>query len=720
MSTKQRSTVRASGACRPDQGIGKIPQIWRLALLPDAIERAGRADLVWLAQAGLAALTGTDTARVGLAGIVERLQVWPTRVDRAGQRARILSALLLQWRSLEPEARASVRGLRPEILRVGVEAVGKADPSLAADWLEKQGGPALVGCVRGLLAHPDRDIGRSAARSLLRMMLESFGIGAAREFGDAVPQVEPGSPQDESVQSLVLRELRHAVASFDQHRQRDVAVAALILAEGPVSAGAAAMGLGQILASEDHAAVAGLRTVMRRVTAAFMRERAWRFLSVPSLASAAADRLGRTYSGGEHEAVLGAGHLVLHPARRRALRGLKVATRAAGNGMVLAEGGVLPDAESAGMLSEAARRWLPEIVDAVQADETVGAKLRAVGLVDPSAFVRHAHARRADPVEQADYAFDGDARVARSAALSRSLAGTGRWTRWPMKPGDEQRLRTVTKLMRSPHARVREVARQDAARMDPWLVDLPESRLAAREWMDDDRAGFLRELRERIGGEDARLSMDAIRLARALRVIGSVEPDLVEIIEKARGEVRVIATAAAALGDAGGVLAGVGIERALASGDDRVRANAVESAARLGVRGAEGCGDRDVTEVLIERKSDVHHRVRANALRGLMAQVGAGTEASCESLEGLRDMLTDERDMHRLAGLWLAERTIMGLGHRIGQWNGGAGHLEWMRRRIAGLAVRDQDESVRQRAASCARKMLRVAPSSASEMRAAA
>lgn len=675
---------------------------------------------MWLARAGLAAMAGTDTGRSGLAGLVERARVWPTRVDRAASRARILSALLHQWRSLDPEARAGVLGLEVGALRAGVEAVAKVDAAAAADWLEKHGRGALAGCARGLLGHADREIARSAARSLLRMMLESFGIGAAGEFGDAAPAVEDRGPEDERVQAMVVGALRQAIAQFDQHRQRDIALAALILAEGPASAGALAIGLGQVLASGDHAAVAGLRTSIRRVTAPFMRERAWRFLSVPSLASAAADRLGRTYAAGEHEAVLGAGHLLLHPARRRALRGVKVAVKATVNGVVMVEGGGLPDEQMTGSLSETARRWLPDMVDAMQTDEAVAARLRGAGLVDPSAFVRHAHARRADSVEQADYAFDGDARVARSAVLARSLAGTGRWTRWPMKPGDEQRSRTVTRLMRSPHARVREVARQDAARMDPWLVDLPESRLAAREWMDDDRAGFMSALRQRIGGDDARLSMDAMRLARTLRVIGSVEHDLVEIIEHGQRDARVIATAAAALGDAGSVLAGVGIDRALCSGDDRVRANAVESAARLWARKSDAWRERDVGAVLVECKGDAHHRVRANALRGLITHVGSGTAAQ-GGMEGLHDMLTDDRDMHRLAGLWLAERTIMGVGQGLGGMAGASdGSLEWMRRRIAGLATRDRDEGVRQRAASCARKILRVAPSSAPAMRAAA
>jgi hypothetical protein len=113
----------------------------------------------------------------------------------------------------------------------------------------------------------------------------------------------------------------------------------------------------------------------------------------------------------------------------------------------------------------------------------------------------------------------------------------------------------------------------------------------------------------------------------------------------------------------------------------RVRANAVEALSRH-----DGGGEWR------ELKADPSHRARANALLA-MARSGDGAE----SVE-LEAMLADPRPLHRLAGLWAAERAAVGSGDGR-RWEAWAG-------RVAELARDESEDAIRVRAARCAARML--------------
>jgi len=320
-------------------------------------------------------------------------------------------------------------------------------------------------------------------------------------------------------------------------------------------------------------------------------------------------------------------------------------------------------------------------------------------MIDADARIRHTVVRHAPRRLVGELCYDADGHVAASAMRHWSLAGEHGV---PSRPEDE---RLVQKLARSPHAPVRRMAAEEWARTDPWDARRAEARLAARQRLATNREAFIEELRLRAAQGEAAGRVDAMRLARAIGVAEAIE---VELLRAATGAMdgldeepdrwRVAATAVAALADADTTSARQAIEACLRHRADRVRANAIEAS----MRSARRRGHVTFDDRLHELKLDEHHRVRATALREFLR--GDGTRASLvdpSAAQGVADMLSDERPMHRVAGLWLAERLLpTGRNASLSK--------RWaeLSVRIAELARGDEDARVRARGGRCARRLL--------------
>jgi hypothetical protein len=253
-----------------------------------------------------------------------------------------------------------------------------------------------------------------------------------------------------------------------------------------------------------------------------------------------------------------------------------------------------------------------------------------------------------------------------------------------------RRLGLLSKLARSPHAPVRRIALTEPASR-AWLSPAGRTRaLAARRTEPDRLAGELRDAASAAG--ETRSRVDAIRLARRLRLLAGWEETLAGLIEAPPKEARVSATAASAIADLPGPYPADLLERALVHPDPRVRANAVEAMDALARRHADERPGID--RRLVEHKADNEHRARANALRALAR--GPGPESAGGDLAR---MLSDDRPTHRLAGVWLAERLLCGGGVADEAW-------QEMARRIAGLARHEVDAHIRARAKRCSRRLL--------------
>jgi HEAT repeat protein len=217
-----------------------------------------------------------------------------------------------------------------------------------------------------------------------------------------------------------------------------------------------------------------------------------------------------------------------------------------------------------------------------------------------------------------------------------------------------------------------------------------------------DRSGFVDWVRDTVRRDDADAAVEALLTARRIRVVSEIEPLALSIVRDSlngRGSppARLVATAVACIGELrAGRAVGVLAECLSRHPDPRVRANAAEAMGRC--RRAAPCEDAMEQGLL-----DGHHRVRASAVRSLLAgavEPKSGGGRLDDRLETLACMLHDNRSSHRLAGVWVVQRSLCaGMRGMIGaRWGELTAHVRW-------LAADDEDQSVRSRAAAVAGRL---------------
>jgi hypothetical protein len=690
------------------EGLRGVPAKDRVTALSDALAVCDEAEVEPLALAlvELALVPGGGVGRSVLSPgrIVEELSGY--------LRQPVCNAALIElgrrWGRLPEGVRraAAAAGLGrwhlvAEALGVSsVPATRAALARLAADV----GDPALLAGALRLLADKDRAVAEAADRAILTHAVGCLGESLAQ---DGLSEWSGRSiwPAERAVIERVAAEAAWTTAG---HGRRGCLLAAAVLIHDRPQASADQERLRRLLeqgGSEPHAQ---LKTLLRRTPSALLRERALRWCTIPAMAGVCVERVATADTVGDHAAVLASAHLVLRPERARRLGLVRVrAVRRNGEAAMPASGAV-PDAAGYAALGPEQRRMVPRWVGVLDLDEASRRVALAPTLGDADALTRMLAAAAVPMADLVEYCFDAEPAVARGAMIRWSAAGTrvpGRPT-----PARAYRAEMLGKLRRSPHAAVRACAAQDLASVDPWRAEEPASRLAARRWLKEDQSGFLAAVRERLGHGDAGLRAGAAMVVRKLELVPRFEFELARAagLKEGAGEpgaLRVAATAVAALGDVRTEAARRAVRGGLDAPDDRVRANAVEAMVKqAGVGGgSEGDlaqADSAVWETLVELKRDPAHRVRANALRGLLA---AGTGAAFEraATDELARMLEDGRVAHRTAAVWLVERVLSGGGRaRVGPvWAD-------LARQIAERAEHDPDPGVRMRAVRCARVLL--------------
>ncbi|MFM9995092.1 MAG: hypothetical protein ACKVU4_04740 [Phycisphaerales bacterium] len=624
----------------------------------------------------------------------------------SGATARVLDdaarALLSGWGYLsEPQRVWAGELVRRDELSRRWRRLVNASPALPSSGDRRSAAEALGDLVDPGLARPlavmilDRDarVADAAERSLRRLVEFALSRGAGRIGDETADETLDGAVAD-------------AARAFRDHRRRGVLESAALLLDLPrrsrgrrADAGGHAP-LSRWFEDREHESHLALRAVVRRSSDARMRARAWEWLgeSGGSVTTAALDRVARAATREDHEAVLVRSHLLANPMRAR-----RAGMLAAGAPRQ-PTGGPLPIGAGITRLTLAARRGLPRLAGALLAADAARAKALEPLLADPDAAVRHAAARAVPPGHAVDYCFDADERVARHAVVAASGAGLtsveGEQPAWRWRA-----------LARSPHAVVRWIAADELDRADPWAADSAASRVGLRRSLVADRAGVLTELRARLAFDDAALRCAAIVVARRLGVAGELEQELTALVT-GPGESpspppeRAAAAATTALGDLDTQTARSTIHAALAHPVPRVRANAVEAFVRQGRRHGFFAAPPSSTIgppskfALVELKHDRHHRVRANAIRALLDGVAnASGAAAVDPGAELASMLSDDRPMHRVAALWLAERVLARGGSERHGWNE-------LAVRVAGLAKEEPEPAVRVRADRCARRAL--------------
>ncbi len=542
--------------------------------------------------------------------------------------------------------------------------------------------PETFGALRELLGDRDERVAERAGESLIA--LAERAVRAPKLDGEAMGAVE----------RLVVRTVRE----FDRHKRREPMSALLALCSSPAAMRGAGTELKDWLADSEHPAHMIVRGMIRRGDAMATRSVAWLWLGQPGQRGACVERLSANCDAAGHETVLVRAHLLHNPARAGALAGASERDRKRKTT------GLMIDGEMVEKLSPAAQAgcasWI-ECTEGARAPESLETLLTAPGEAARMNALRSAARLGSDLT--LDFCVDSDARIARSAALAAGTPGLRTLL------GSERVRRTLGSLARSGSGAVRDAAGSMADALDP-LADRNAGIATARRMLRGDRAGFIAMLQTRVRNGASAESVRSMRLAQRLGLGAELELELLSIVahsaqaglkpsnDESHRLLHGAATAVTVLAELSSPAAQHAVHKCLHHPDDRVRANALDALARAARRSGTIHADRSpLGRAVVEFNNDPHHRVRAGAARARLM-----VDRRSPGPDGLGvvivPLLTDARAMHRVSGLWLAERTA-GLA-------GNAGPAESVAAAIAEIVRTDPEPEVRIRARVAAGRLL--------------
>ncbi|MFK7760440.1 MAG: HEAT repeat domain-containing protein [Phycisphaerales bacterium] len=579
------------------------------------------------------------------------------------------------------------------------------------------GDPGLGVMVCSMLGDEHQQVRRAADKTLLRLVLRMFGHLDAQMLGpefDAIRK-RPLTPMlgDSGVLELercaMLGAIADAAWSFSSHRCRSPLLASLLLMDRRGSSAIERRAfdkMRRLLSERNHPSHMPMRTVLRTTPIPILRERALRWLVIDPISGVAAARLEVAESLPEHVAVLDQMHLCVRPSRARGLKKVKIASRQEGGEVRLLERAPMLSTDEFGELSSDQKRGYIRWVHGVELDPgTKRTELESV-MADADPMVRMHGCSVADSLDLVDYLYDQNETVARHAAMRWSGVGGNRGGFG--SPSWRRRLSIAELNARSGSSAVRRVSREEICGLVIDQPDSPSSRLQARRLLASDPAGFVRAVRAMLRDETDRGR--AVRMILALGVEERFEMDLVGLSQERGIEPRVGASVVRGLSAIDSEGAEQAVLGCLEDDDRRVVSNAVES------------GHVPV-ESLLEFAGDGHHRVRSSALRRMIVDGsddvgtnglgtnGLGTNGLDNTMSNryisetasdeLGRMLQDSRVMHRLAGVWAAQRVLEPkFRQRLG------GHWKDVVMSMHSLSQIEPDDRVRKRAELCVHRLI--------------
>lgn len=546
------------------------------------------------------------------------------RATRDAQEAQALGSALLQTARLRPDSLA-VPHLVSRWNTLGVSQRGELGLIIGSDWPElaaymaQDADPvtrASVAQACGEIGGPGVHAGATIVQLLAdadervaecaEATLAVFMLGLAQRTLDDRGQAAARAAADA------------AIETFDKHRR--TGALRIAIQHGLVSH-TAAPGAMKWMNDADHPAHMVVRGLIRTSDDPAMRSCAWVWLKHPSLATACAQRLTKADSLAEQSVVLERSHLALNPARAA---GLVSSNRVDERDFA----GALPRLSQIDGLSVDARRGLARWLEVVPVSRRLRDAASAILLTDEEPSVRQSLVVSAAGAEDGhspacllDLIFDAEAKVA-STAADAVLCRAGR-----EQVPHGQRERLIAVLMRSGHDSLRHLSAQ---------------------------------LAQRPGGQEReRAFADAVRLTERFAQEGeqAVSP-------------RAVASAVITLAATDGPDESVEplLIKAVKLPDARVRANAIDGLLRRARKTPQSRNAVPIVDLLLDHATDPHHRIRANAARGLLlcgwsGDAGATVEEKqrgaalvAAGSRTLAALIADNRTMHRVAGLWLAHR----------------------------------------------------------------
>jgi hypothetical protein len=504
--------------------------------------------------------------------------------------------------------------------------------------------------------------------------------------------------------TALARAILRAVRTLGQHR-RQAPVAALIELAAANAEPARRLARADWLDAPDHPAWLALRRRLRHDQAPAAIIAAWTWLGLAPLSAAATDRLlagldpapATPNDRSAAEAVLSAAHRLLDPVRARALAR---APRSAGDGAPLAR--ILPGESTLAHLSTTARQGYARLAGLLPGTVREADTALAPLLADPDPTVRYLAVRAAlrrggRPSCLLDLCFDAHPAVARSAALSALGRPSFTLVRDPIRE------RALAALARSRDPRIAGLAH---AAPDPRAASRPQDRLALRRAGPGSLQPLLAALDVRCAIDQPERTEHAVRLLRDTRRApehaAALSRVLVELLPRPEAPSRRLAASlAAALGDTSDAEGFTTLSTALQSEDPRVQANALEAIVRRARRLPPGAQLIPTMQRLADRRDGEHHRLRANAARGLLLLAPTQPADADLGAKLLLGLLADRRPLARAAGLWLSER----LAPRLAQWPDLIDAVASLAREVGGIDDPDITR-VRTRAERTARRLI--------------
>ena len=647
-------------------------------------------------------IAGYATANAGstrAAGPIELVTGLAARL-RARSADDAMLALARGWLQLSEPLRDLAAGLGRQRWLEAAERL-RTDPTpgsrLAAVAIaEDTADPGFGRLVCQLLGDEQQSVRAAADRALLRLTVTMLGHLPRAMLGDELAAIAArprvtlhADPKIIELERVTLFEaIADAAWSFSSHRCRSALLSALLLmdraAQTPMEH-AASHRMRRLLNQRQHPSHSPMRTVLRRSVVPILRERALRWIVIGPVAQAATDRLQIAETLEEHQIVLGQATLGARPKRAERLRAIRFNARTIGGRLQVEENGFLPSPRVMTMLPEQSRVGVMRLLGYAGGDAQTRRLYIDAAIGDESRPVRHHASRLSSGTDLVDFLYDTDESIARSSAVRWSSVGI-RPTSFG-SPAWEGRAKIAEINQRSAAPWVRRIAREESDRLTPWNPGSPRSRLHARRLLETDPARFVRMVRDRLGDGDQ--CCEALMLIRAIGIEQRFELDLIGIVQDNHFDPRTAATAISALGKVATDSAQRLVREAMMHPDDRVRANAIEIV-------------HEPVPTILEFKNDSSHRVRANALRRV---IGEGTPrdpgAARDASDELARMLVDDREDHRLAAIWAAQRSIHSSARPIlgTSWKP-------LVERISHLAVDEKNERIRVRAGMCARRLL--------------
>ena len=685
----------------------RLPIHTRVALLADALPVASTSEALHLGFALVECATDYSENPPTGSFLSKTIQHVFERLNRRGcpDPTIALSALVRLWPHLPQEVRklAAVTGKGRWSTVTGTLATDQnaSTRRSVAELARGAGDPGLGAIACELLGDQDEQVAASAEGALcfLALVASDPSLAAWSDHASVAEYEEAARVRAQwgiEDKERVGADIASAVRALAVHRREGVLWGALLLLDPCVVRGGGQ--LARWVNDREQSSHSFLRGLLRRDSSPLSRLRAWQWLGTTAVSGAAADRVLAARTLDEHEALLSSWHLMLNPSR---LAKLKQTERAAKQPV---KAGFLPTAETTERLSIDARIGVTSLSRGVGLAPAARDSACETLLSDSEPLVRLAASVACSSRMLGDFCFDSSEDIARSSAIRLSLAAIPDTARSPGAERVEEERKRLRVLLRSPHDSVRRLASSDLEMLCDSGMQASAlgaaSRVAFKRALAADRAWVLERLRTMLAESEESRSF-ALQLARKLGVaIELRDPVLAEIrrllreTPRSTEPARSLATAVAALREFPGDEPLRLLRESSASLDHRVRANALDALvirAREGVDGNTG----ELASTLLEFKEDSWHRVRGSAVRGLEL-LGARPSAAGDIHAGvvgeqLLKMLEDSRPLHRLAGAWVADRTMPGRSLReLKLWPA-------MVSRLRALALTDLEPRVRVR-----------------------